>query len=102
KSVLDYLNTFVNGYKGYAGYLFNEVTQPHWKNYFYWLIAVSAFFFLLEIAAPWRRNQPRFRKDFWLDFFYMFFNFFLFSLIIYNASSDVVVKFFNDTILSVS
>ena len=32
----------------------------------------------------------------------MFFNFFLFSLIIYNAASDVVVNFFNETILSVT
>jgi sterol desaturase/sphingolipid hydroxylase (fatty acid hydroxylase superfamily) len=99
---LDYLNTFVNGYKGYASYLWQEITHPHWNNYFYWLIAVSGFFFLLEILAPWRKDQPRFRKDFWLDFFYMFFNFFLFSLVIYNAASDVVVKFFNDTILAIT
>lgn len=50
--------------------------------------------------APWRKEQAKFRKDFWLDAFYMFFNFFLFSLIIYNAASDVVVKFFNDVIQS--
>ncbi|MEZ4934079.1 MAG: sterol desaturase family protein [Saprospiraceae bacterium] len=99
---MDYLNTFVNGYKGYASYLWQEITHPHWNNYFYWLIAVSGFFFLLEILAPWRKDQPRFRKDFWLDFFYMFFNFFLFSLVIYNAASDVVVKFFNDTILAIT
>lgn len=99
---MDYLNTFINGYKGYAGYLWQEITHPHWNNYFYWLFAVSGFFFLLEIVAPWRKDQPRFRKDFWLDFFYMFFNFFLFSLVIYNAASDVVVKFFNDTILALT
>jgi sterol desaturase/sphingolipid hydroxylase (fatty acid hydroxylase superfamily) len=51
---------------------------------------------------PWRENQPKFRKDFWLDFFYMFFNFFLFSLVIYNAASDVVVHAFNRLILWVS
>ena len=99
---MDYLNTFVDSYTGYANYLWNEVTNPHWGNYFYWLLAVSAFFFLLEIIDPWRKNQPRFRKDFWLDFFYMFFNFFLFSLVIYNALSDVVVKFFNDIIINVT
>jgi sterol desaturase/sphingolipid hydroxylase (fatty acid hydroxylase superfamily) len=43
-----------------------------------------------------------FRKDFWMDAFYMFFNFFLFSLIIYNAASDVIVNLFNDTINSIS
>lgn len=92
------LNKFINGYAGYAGYLWHEITHPHWKNYFYWLLMVSAFFFILEWLRPWRKNQPVFRKDFWLDFFYMFFNFFLFSLIIYNAASDVVVHVFNNGI----
>ena len=91
-----YINALINGYTGYANYLWQEITHPHWKNYFYWLIGVSLFFFALELIKPWRRDQPRFRKDFWLDFFYMFFNFFFFSLIIYNAASDVVVNVFND------
>ena len=92
----EYLQIFLDGYRGYAGYLWYEVTHPHWRNYFYWLIGVSAFFFLLELLTPWRKDQPKFRKDFWLDFFYMFFNFFLFSLIIYNAASDLVVNLFRD------
>lgn len=97
-----YWTIFLNSYKGYARYLWHEVTHPGWHNYFYWLIGVSAFFFLLEIVSPWRKEQPKFRKDFWLDFFYMFFNFFLFSLIIYNAASRVVVEFLNDGIESLS
>lgn len=60
------------------------------------LIAVSLFFLALEWLKPWREDQPKFRKDFWLDAFYMFFNFFLFSLIFYNALSNVVVNLFND------
>lgn len=95
---MDYWQIFVDGYRGYASYLWHEVTHPGWHNYFYWLLIVSAFFFALEVLTPWRKEQPRFRKDFWLDFFYMFFNFFLFSLIIYNAASDVVVNFFNNLI----
>jgi len=91
-------NIFINGY-GYANYLWQEITNPSWHNYFYALLTVSLFFFVLEWCAPWRENQPKFRKDFWLDFFYMFFNFFLFSLIIYNAASDVVVNIFNNGIL---
>lgn len=91
-----YFKIFLNGYQGYAAYLWQEITHPHWHNYFYWLIGVSLFFFLLEIIKPWRKGQAKFRKDFWLDFFYMFFNFFLFSLIIYNAASDLVVNLFND------
>ncbi len=97
-----YLEIFLNGYKGYAEYLWNEITHPSWHNYFYWLIGVSLFFFALEWIRPWRKEQPKFRKDFWLDVFYMFFNFFLFSLIIYNAASDVVVNLFNDAIRSLT
>jgi len=97
-----YVDIFINGYQGYAGYLWYEITNPSWKNYFYWLIAVSLFFFVLEIVIPWRKKQAIIRKDFWLDAFYMFFNFFLFSLIIYNAASDVVVNLFNDGIKWIS
>lgn len=91
----NYIKVFLDGYGGYASYVWYEITHPSWQNYFYWLIAVSLFFMALEWIKPWRVNQGRFRKDFWLDAFYMFFNFFLFSLIIYNAASDVLVNFFN-------
>jgi len=97
-----YWDIFLNGYSGYFNYLKNEISHFHWKNYFFWLIIVSLFFFILEVIIPWRKKQATFRKDFWLDAFYMFFNFFIFSLIIYNAASDVVVNLFNDGIKSVS
>ena len=96
-----YWSVFVEGYRGYAAYLWNEITHPHPKSYLLWLVGVSLFFFLLELARPWRPDQPRLRKDFWLDAFYMFFNFFLFSLVIYNAASDVAVHFFRDRLASV-
>ncbi|MCX2746066.1 sterol desaturase family protein [Mangrovivirga sp. M17] len=96
-----YLEIVKNSYSGYANYLWGEITNPSWHNYFYWLVGISLFFFVLEAYKPWNKNQKLFRKDFWLDFFYMFFNFFLFSLIIYNAASDVVVNFFNDILASV-
>lgn len=97
-----YWEVFKQGYTSYANYLWYEITHPGWHNYFYWLIGVSLFFFALEIFTPWRKNQAKFRKDFWLDLFYMFFNFFLFSLIIYNAASDVIVRFFNNIIIGIS
>lgn len=97
----EYINIIVESYQGYANYLWNEIKNPSWHNYFYWLIGVSGFFYALELIRPWRENQPKFRKDFWLDFFYMFFNFFLFSLIIYNAASNVVVNFFNGLLESI-
>ncbi len=90
----------VEAYAGYWHYLKAEILwqdtgKPWWENYFYWLIIVSLVVWLLEIIVPWRKNQPIFRKDFWLDGFYMFFNFFLFSLIAYNALSFVAVDAFN-------
>ena len=91
-----YWQVFLKGYVDYARYLWGELTDFHLHNYVLWLVGVSLFFFLLELVRPWRKDQPRFRKDFWLDAFYMFFNFFLFSLILYNAASDVVVTAFND------
>ncbi len=91
-----YWDLFIQGYTGYANYLWKEVTNPKWGSYFYMLILVSIIFFIFEVIIPWRKKQPIIRKDFWLDAFYMFFNFFLFSLIIYAAVSNVVVELFND------
>ncbi len=99
---MKYIELFLEGYKGYAGYLWYEITHPSFKNYFYWLIVVSLFFFVLEVVIPWRKKQAVLRKDFWLDGFYMFFNFFLFSLIIYSAASNVVVNLFNDGIKAIT
>jgi len=65
-------------------------------------VVVSLFFLGLEWLRPWRENQRKFRQDFWLDAFYMFFNFFLFSLIIYNAASQVIVNLLNKGILSLT
>jgi len=96
-----YIDTFVGGYTGYADYLWSEITHPHLYNYFYWLIGISLLFFVLQLISPWRKGQSTIRKDFWLDFFYMFFNFFLFSLIIYNAASNVVVELFNDLLAGI-
>ncbi|AHM58540.1 sterol desaturase [Flammeovirgaceae bacterium 311] len=95
---MEYLQLIIDSYAGYGGYLWEEISNPSWHNYFYWLIAISGFFFGVELLKPWRTNKSRFRKDFWLDVFYMFFNFFLFSLIIYNAASNVVVHLINDSL----
>ncbi|PHI20994.1 hypothetical protein CEQ90_04725 [Lewinellaceae bacterium SD302] len=97
-----YWNHFVKGYTDYFNYLKYEIANPGWNSYFYWLLAVSLFFFVLEVIIPWRKGQKIFRRDFWLDGFYMFFNFFLFSLIIYSAASNVIVNLFNDGIQWVS
>jgi len=92
----EYVQIFVDGYVGYWNYLSAEILYPSWHNYFWWLIGISVVVWGLELAFPWRKNQPAIRTDFWLDGFYMFFNFFLFSLIGYNAVSNVAVEAFND------
>jgi len=91
-----YWDIFLDSFKGYARYLAHEVLHPHWGNYFYWLIAISLAVYALEVLFPWRKNQRLIREDFWLDTFYMFFNFFLFSLVGYAAISNVVAHAFND------
>lgn len=93
----DYLELIKNSYSGYWNYLKNEIiTINHWDNYFYGLIGISLLVWLLEIAFPWRKNQALFRKDFWLDTFYMFFNFFFLNLIVLIALSNTASKLFDD------
>lgn len=91
-----YLEIIIGSFTGYWNYLVHENTHPGWNNYFYWLIVLSLLVFILEIILPWRKNQPIFRDGFWLDMFYIIFNFFIFSLIGYNALSHIGVELFND------
>ncbi len=91
-----YFQVFLDGYYGYWNYLSSEILYPSWHNYFWWLLGISLVVWSLELVFPWRKNQAAIREDFWLDGFYMFFNFFLFSLIGYNAVSNVAVEVFND------
>ncbi|SFZ89359.1 Sterol desaturase/sphingolipid hydroxylase, fatty acid hydroxylase superfamily [Flaviramulus basaltis] len=97
-----YLDILKKSYSGYWNYLKHEIFFPNnWDNYFYGLIAISLIVWLLEIIFPWRKNQSFFRKDFWLDTFYMFFNFFLLNLIVLIALSNTVAEFFNDILKTV-
>jgi len=81
----DYLAIIKEAYQNFAGYWWNEMTfsvSPWYVNYFWWLVLLSLVVWGLEILFPWRKNQAIIRKDFWLDAFYMFFNFYVFALII--------------------
>lgn len=81
--------TITNAYSNYANYLWDAITHPlKFPNGFYFLILVSFLVWGLEIAFPWRKNQKAIRKDFWIDGFYMFFNYFLFGLIVFVALSS--------------
>ncbi len=91
-----YISVFGEAFMGYYRYLIALITNPNWTNFFYWLIGLSVLVWFLEIIIPWRKNQPIVRKDFWLDTFYMFFNFFLFSLLGWAAVWKVFTVAFND------
>lgn len=79
-----YIDAFVNAFKGSVDWTWKSIffEVPWYSNYFWGLILISFVVWGLEIAFPWRKNQSIFRKDFWLDGFYMFFNFFIFSIAI--------------------
>ena len=79
-----YLNSFFEAFKTTLDWTWDLITfdVPWYTNYFWGLIFVSLVVWSLEIAFPWRKYQSIFRKDFWLDGFYMFFNFFVFTIVI--------------------
>lgn len=91
-----YFKIIGEAYGGYAQFLVNEIITPSWHNYFYWVVGASLVIWLAEIAFPWRKNQPIIREHFGLDLFYVFWNYFLFSLVAYNAISMVGVQLFSD------
>lgn len=90
-----YLDAFVNAFNGSVNWTWKSILfeVPWYTNYFWGLIAISLFVWFLEIVYPWRKEQSIFRKDFWLDGFYMFFNFFLFSIAISGVYKILQVFF---------
>ena len=88
---MNILEQIQSAYSGYSNYLLKELTNPfnNGGSFFYLLILVSLFAWALEVFVPWRKKQAVIRKDFFLDAFYMFFNFFIFNLIIFIALSSV-------------
>jgi sterol desaturase/sphingolipid hydroxylase (fatty acid hydroxylase superfamily) len=96
-----YAQIFIDGYTGYYHYLVDEITRPQMHSYFWGLMCISLIIWCLEILFPYRTQQKSIRQDFWLDGFYMFFNFFIISLIGYNAISNVGVQFFADMLRAV-
>ena len=81
---MSYLEIFGNKFTVMVSWIIDMVTfNVEWnQNWFYGLIIVSMGVYGLEIAFPWRKNQKLIRKDFWLDAFYMFFNFFIFAIVL--------------------
>jgi 3-mercaptopyruvate sulfurtransferase SseA/sterol desaturase/sphingolipid hydroxylase (fatty acid hydroxylase superfamily) len=96
---VSYSEIFSATFNGYYDYIWNQITfksRPWYENYFWFLVAISLLVWGLEILFPWRKNQARIRKDFWLDAFFMFFNFYIFNLIIFLAFSRFLTKGFYD------
>jgi len=81
---MELVQIFYNAFVGYLGYIWSSITfqVPLYENYFWGLTIISLLVWGLELAFPWRKNQATFRKDFWLDTFYMYFNFFIFAMVI--------------------
>ena len=79
-----YITAFINEFTSTLNWTLDSILfkVPWYNNYFWGLIVISLVVWLLEIIFPWRKNQSFIRKDFWMDGFYMFFNFFIFSILI--------------------
>lgn len=90
-----YLDAFLNAFFGTVSWTWKSILfeVPWYMNYFWGLIAISLLVWGLEILFPWRKNQAVIRKDFWLDVFYMFFNFFVFSIVISGVYRVVGLTF---------
>ena len=75
-----YFDAFVGAFMGTVDWTWKSIIfeVPWYTNYFWGLVVISLVVWGLEITFPWRKEQSIIRQDFWLDGFYMFFNFVLF------------------------
>ena len=92
-----YFDAFVGSFMGTVDWTWKSIIfqVPWYTNYFWGLVVISVVVWGLEIAFPWRKDQSIIRKDFWLDGFYMFFNFFIFSIVI-SGVYTLLEMFFAD------
>lgn len=79
-----YIDAFLQSFNNSFSWIVRSICfDVSWtENYFWGLILISIFVLLLEILWPWRKYQLLMRKEFFLDIFYMFFNFFIFTVMI--------------------
>lgn len=100
---MEYIEVFINTFYGTIDWTWKSIIfqVPWYTNYFWGLIFISIIVWCLEISFPWRENQSIFRKDFWLDAFYMFFNFFIFAIVI-SGFYKVFELIFNDLGITMS
>ena len=96
---MEYIKLLIDSSIGVLEWTFNQIlfNVPYRENYFWGLILISLVVWIFEIIFPWRKSQKIFRKGFWIDIIYMFFNFFLFSIIIvgfYEAFNKLLFDLF--------
>ncbi len=91
----NYMYAFWESFKGTADWTIRSILfeVPWYTNYFWGLILISLVVWALEILFPWRKEQKIIRQDFWLDAFYMFFNFFIFSIVISGVYKVLELSF---------
>ncbi len=94
---MEYLEIFKQAFIGTLDWTIKSVLfqVPWYNNYFWGLTLISLIVWGLEYMFPWRKDQSIVRKDFWMDGFYMYFNFFLFSIAIagfYEVLSGLFLK----------
>ena len=96
---MDYIQLFIDAFLGTVKWTWRSIIfdVPWQRNYFWGLIVISIAVFALEIMFPWRKEQKIFRKDFLLDGFYMFFNFFIFTVFI-SGFYKCISKFSTDVL----
>ncbi len=90
-----YLEAVTNAFTETVQWTWNSILfeVPWYTNYFWGLIIISLVVWGFEILFPWRKQQAVFRKDFWLDGFYMFFNFFIFAIVISGIYKIIALGF---------
>ena len=96
---MEYIKLLIDSSIAVLSWTSNQIffKVPHSENYFWGLIIISLLVWIFEIIFPWRKSQKIFRKGFWIDIIYMFFNFFLFSIIIvgfYEAFNKLLYDLF--------
>lgn len=81
---MQWFNLLIETSLGTADWVWRNVTfdVPWTQNYFWALTIISLLVWTAEVLFPWRKQQKIIRYGFWLDAWYMYFNFFIFSIAI--------------------
>tara|TARA_Y100000385_G_scaffold126753_1_gene131861 strand:+ start:8905 stop:9780 length:876 start_codon:yes stop_codon:yes gene_type:complete len=104
---MEYIDLFFRTFLGTINWTWRSICfeVPWSRNYFWGLIIISLIVWSLELLFPWRKQQSSFRKDFFLDGFYMFFNFFIFSIFIsgfYKIITKLALEEFHISMSSIA